>query len=173
MSNSSWQVCRSRQHKATRHKQKGPVQTSVMYNRKWRKQPAQWSLAQLLQTNSSGIGFASGMPWQRVCIHTPHTSHATIRSPSSTRVPHLQLTTQSSKPPAMQQNHLHQLLQLVIGFILQWKIGLYRPAFVCQNRRIMHQSYLMQKAHYAENYACQKFCSNHVLLARTYPPRRL
>ena len=52
------------------------------------------------QTNTLGIGCTSDIPWQRVCIQTPHTSQAAIRSPSSSRVPHLQATTQFSMPPA-------------------------------------------------------------------------
>lgn len=63
------------------------------------------------QTNTLGIGCTSDIPWQRVCIQTPHTSQAAIRSPSSSRVPHLQATTQFSMPPAgstcMAQPGLH------------------------------------------------------------------
>jgi len=57
------------------------------------------------QTNSSGVGASSGTPPQRVCDQRAQVSHAIIRCPSSSRVPHSQATTQSSAPPAGAQAH--------------------------------------------------------------------
>jgi len=124
----------------------------------------------LLQTHSSGMGSASGMPWQRVCIHTPHTSHATMRSPSSTRVPHLQLTTQSSKPPAKQQISLSSCSGSSDSCTDKKKC-LGRPAFVCQNRHIMQQNYCMQLEHCAGSALCMpRFCSKSCLACKIILP---
>ena len=143
-----------------------------MYNRNWWEHSAQRSLAHLLQTNSSGMGSASGMPWQRVCIHTPHTSQATMRSPSSTRVPHLQLTTQSSKPPAKQQITLAVGLQVQapkrknvsVDHLLCVKTGK-----SCSRITICNWS-SVQEVHYA----CQGFGSKSCLACKNHlAPQRL
>jgi len=132
------------------------VQTSVMYNRNWWEHSAQRSLAHLLQTNSSGMGSASGMPWQRVCIHTPHTSHATMRSPSSTRVPHLQLTTQSSNPPATQQTSVSfSSCSGSSDSCNKKKECLSGPAYVCQA-----QAHHAAELPYATGALCRK-CTMH------------
>lgn len=52
------------------------------------------------QTKTSGVGASLGTPPQRECDQRAHASHAIMRCPSSSRVPHSQATTQSSMPPA-------------------------------------------------------------------------
>ncbi len=112
------------------------------------------------------------MPWQRVCIHTPHTSHATMRSPSSTRVPHLQLTTQSSKPPAKQQVsalavglqiHAPTRKNVSVDQLLCVKTGT-----SCSRITVCNWS-TVQEVHYA----CQGSVANHVLLAKSSCPTAL
>lgn len=48
---------------------------------------------------AAGSGSASARPAQRQWCHLPHASQLSMRSPSSSRVPQLQATTQSSWPP--------------------------------------------------------------------------
>ncbi|WVZ67965.1 hypothetical protein U9M48_016973 [Paspalum notatum var. saurae] len=55
-------------------------------------------LAHFLQMKFSGTSSKSLIPEHLVCCQTPHMSHASIRSPSSSLAPHEQSTVQFSKP---------------------------------------------------------------------------
>mmetsp|Transcript_4431 Transcript_4431/g.15662 ORF Transcript_4431/g.15662 Transcript_4431/m.15662 type:complete len:380 (+) Transcript_4431:2118-3257(+) len=52
-----------------------------------------------LHVHRRGVFSESEIPTHRVCIHTSQTSHAIIRSPSSSHVPHTHLTIHWSNPP--------------------------------------------------------------------------